>query len=221
MYADGFLHRPINVWQFQIHAVKRLDLTCIQYQTTTSTLLLRGTRSSRLVQCFGNAPDEVIISPSNAFSVAANGLHEVHMLVRPSRSGLRTYCVNAVDIENHQIIDTWMIRVDTRVPVISKQFAHTLSFGQSQPVSKRISYTNPYAVRKAFFFTSSHPELLQVQHSKIDFQPNEKKFISFTLLPAFNVTPVTDIIILINNEQDTNEDAYCIRVTYTDSNIPI
>ena len=41
MYADGFLHRPINVWQFQIHAVKRLDLTCIQYQTTTATLLLR------------------------------------------------------------------------------------------------------------------------------------------------------------------------------------
>jgi len=55
----------------------------------------------------------------------------------------------------------------------------------------------------------------------MDFQANEKKFISFTLLPAFNVAPVTDIIILINNEQDTNEDAYGIRVTYTDSNIPI
>ncbi|CAF4479437.1 unnamed protein product, partial [Rotaria sp. Silwood2] len=221
MYADGFLHRPINVWQFQIHAVKRLDLTCIQYQTTSSTLLLRGTRSSRLVQCFGNAPDELIVSPSNAFSLAANGLHEVHVLVRPSRAGLRTYCINAVDVENHQIVDTWMIRVDTRMPVISKQFAHTLPFGQSQPVSKRISYTNPYAVRKTFFFTSSHPELLQLQHQKVDFQANEKKFISFTLLPAFNVTPVTDIIILINNEQDTNEDAYCIHVTYTDSNVPI
>ncbi|CAF1455211.1 unnamed protein product [Adineta steineri] len=221
MYGDGFLHRPINVWQFQIHAVKRLDLTCIQYQTTTATLLLRGTRSSRLVQCFGNAPDELIISPSNAFSLAANGLHEIHILVRPARSGLRTYCVNAVDVENHQIVDTWMIRIDTRMPIISKQFAHSVSLGQSQSVSKRISYTNPYAIRKTFFFTSSHPELLQLQHQKIDFQANEKKFISFTLLPAFNVTPVTDIIILINNEQDTNEDAYCIRVTYTDSNIPI
>ncbi len=41
MYPDGFLHKPINVWQLQIHAVKRLDVTCIQYQTTTSTLLLR------------------------------------------------------------------------------------------------------------------------------------------------------------------------------------
>jgi nephrocystin-4 len=192
-----------------------------------------------LVQCFGNAPDELIVSPSNAFSVAANGLHEVHLLVRPARSGLRTYCVNAVDVENHQIVDTWMIRVDTRMPVISKQFgrkslnkrriirieflislAHSLSLGQSQSVSKRISYTNPYAIRKTFFFTSSHPELLQMQHQKIDFQANEKKFISFTLLPAFNVAPVTDIIILINNEQDTNEDAYSIRVTYTDAGIP-
>ncbi len=191
-----------------------------------------------MVQCFGNAPDELIVSPSNAFSVAANSLHEFHILVRPARSGLRTYCVNAVDIENHQIVDTWMIRVDTRMPVISKQFgkkiteniinrffvfflAHTVSIGQSQSVSKRISYTNPYATRKTFFFTSSHPDLLQVQHQKVDFQANEKKFINFTLLPAFNVAPVTDIIILINNEQDSNEDAYSIRVTYTDSNIPI
>ena len=53
----------------------------------------------------------------------------------------------------------------------------------------------------------------------MEFQANEKKFINFTLLPAFNVAPVTDIIILINNEQDTNEDAYCIRVTYTDASV--
>ncbi len=99
--------------------------------------------------------------------------------------------------------------------------AHSVSLGHSQSVSKRISYTNPYAIRKTFFFISSHPELLQLQHQKVDFQANEKKFIGFTLLPAFNVGPVTDIIILINNEQDTNEDAYSIRVTYTDSNIPI
>lgn len=63
---------------------------------------------------------------------------------------------------------------------------------------------------------SSHPELLQLQHEKLDFQANEKKYLNFTLLPAFDVTPVVDIILLINNEQDTNEDAYIIRVNYTD-----
>lgn len=85
-------------------------------------MIFSGTRSSRLVQCFGNSPDELMLSPSNAFTVAANGLHEVHLLVRPIQSGLRTYNVNAVDVENHQIVDTWMVRVDTRLPVISKQF---------------------------------------------------------------------------------------------------
>jgi hypothetical protein len=68
----------------------------------------------------------LIVSPSNAFSLAANGLHEMHILVRPSQSGLRTYCVNAVDVENHQIVDTWMIRIDTRMPVISKTFGKKL-----------------------------------------------------------------------------------------------
>ena len=84
-----------------------------------------GRNASRLVQCFGNAPDEMLISPSNAFSLAANGLHEVHLRVCPVRSGFRTYNVNAVDVENHQIVDTWMVKVDTRMPVISKQFGKT------------------------------------------------------------------------------------------------
>ena len=92
-----------------------------------SSISFRGTQSSRMVQCFGNVPDELKISPSNAFSVAANGLHEIHLLIQPTRTGLRTYCVNAVDVENHQIVDTWMIRVDTRMPVISKQFGRNSS----------------------------------------------------------------------------------------------
>ena len=92
-----------------------------------------------------------------------------------------------------------------------------MPIGESQPIHKRISYTNPYAIRKTFYFLSSHRELLQLQHEKLDFQPEEKKFLNFTLLPAFNVAPITDIFILINNEQGTNEDAYVVRVQYTDA----
>jgi hypothetical protein len=98
--------------------------------------------------------------------------------------------------------------------------AHTISLGEGQAVSKRLSYTNPYALPKLFFFTSSHPELLQLQHQRLNFQANEKKFITFTLSSAFNLAPFVDILILINNEQDANEDAYGIRVNYTDSFIP-
>ena len=82
----------------------------------------RGRNASRLVQCFSNAPDELALSPSNAFALAANGLHEMHLLVHPARPGFRTYTVNGVDVENHQVVDTWMIKVDTRMPVVSKQF---------------------------------------------------------------------------------------------------
>ena len=175
-----------------------------------------------------------MISPSNSFNLVANGLNEIHILIRPTRAGIQNYSVNVVDVENHQLVETWMIKVDTRMPVISKQFgelikclkkcsisivflAHKIPFGQSQPITKRISYTNPYAIRKTFLFNSSRPDLLQLQHQKLDFQGNEKRFLNFTLLPAFDVQPEVDVIIFINNEQDTNEDAYSIRISYTDS----
>ncbi|CAF1595635.1 unnamed protein product, partial [Didymodactylos carnosus] len=180
IYSDSFMHKPTLVWQFYIHAVKRMDLQCIQSQTTRATLVL---------------------------SCTSNGLHELHLLVRPSKPGFCSYCVNAVDIELHQIIDTWLIRVQSRLPNISKRYEQTVQIGQSQPMSKRISYTNPYSLRKTFCFNTSHPDLLQLHHAKLDFQPNEKRFLSFTLLPLFQIT-IMDIFILINNEDDTNEDAY-------------
>lgn len=184
------------------------------------------------------------ISPSNAFNLPANTLQEVHVLIRSEHSGVKNYSVNVVDSQNHKLVETWILRVDTRVPMVSKTFGklfllesnpkshhmreflqfllvNKVQYGQSQPIVKRISYTNPYQVQKSFFFSCTRPDLVHLQHQKLDFQANEKRFINITLLPAFDVSPETDVFLFINNDQDANEDVYLIRISYVHSAQPM
>ena len=41
VYADAFLSRPIQLWQFCVHAMQRVDVSCIEGQTSRFTLILR------------------------------------------------------------------------------------------------------------------------------------------------------------------------------------
>ena len=41
MYVDAYLSRPLQIWQFYVHAMQRVDVTCVEGQTSRFTLILR------------------------------------------------------------------------------------------------------------------------------------------------------------------------------------
>ena len=41
MYLDPFLSKPLQVWQFYVHAMQRVDVACVEGQTSRFTLILR------------------------------------------------------------------------------------------------------------------------------------------------------------------------------------
>ena len=41
IYIDPFLSRPIQVWQCYAHALQRVDINCIEAQTSRINLLLK------------------------------------------------------------------------------------------------------------------------------------------------------------------------------------
>eukprot|EP00795_Rhopilema_esculentum_P007191 gene7191-12860_t len=59
IYADTFCASPSRIWQFYIHSLQRIDVTSTQGQPTTTSIVLRGTQSSRLVRCFSSNAEEL------------------------------------------------------------------------------------------------------------------------------------------------------------------
>ncbi|WAR15229.1 NPHP4-like protein [Mya arenaria] len=201
--------RPVQIWQFYVHALQRVDVSAVEGQTSRFSLLLRGTQASRLVQCYSSHPGEMTLYPSEQFMLAAGAVHELNVALRPMLEGTKFFYLNVVDVEFHQLVRTWLICVSSRAPMISRAFELVLPVGGGKGCSKKITYTNPYPHKKTFVLHSNRDDLLQFKDGSLDIEGGG------TVTIGLRFTPVTkagqaEILVFINDEDDKNEETFKI-----------
>ncbi|XP_078617317.1 nephrocystin-4-like isoform X2 [Branchiostoma floridae x Branchiostoma japonicum] len=214
IYTDPHQSKPCQIWQFYLHALQRVDISCVEGQTSRFSLILRGTNASRLVRVFPSHPTEIQVSPDTPFMLAANAVHEVNVGVRPLAVGSKFLYINVVDTEYHQLIRTWLICMQTTQPVISKAFDLQLPIGGGKGCNKRIPYTNPYMHRKTFLLHTNRQDLLQFKENTFELGSGDVYTIGMRFAPS-QQQGTTEILIFINDEDDKNEETFCIKATYS------
>lgn len=150
--------------------------------------------------------------------LAANSVQEINVGVQPTRTGLKHYYLNIVDIESSTLVHSWFINANCRPPVISKAFELTLPISTattnaSFPSQKRVSYTNPYSTERVFLLSTNRDDLLGFKERRIKFSAGEQKTLALRFLPNA-LTGFVEIYVFINNENDTNEETFALRVHY-------
>lgn len=63
VHRDAWLAAPVQIWQFYLHSLQRLDVACTAGQLTRLSLLLRGTAAPRRVRAFTSHPQELEVTP--------------------------------------------------------------------------------------------------------------------------------------------------------------
>ncbi|ESO08185.1 hypothetical protein HELRODRAFT_98290 [Helobdella robusta] len=212
LYNDAYLSRPFNIWRVELKVMEKIDVAAIQGQTSRFALMLRGGLSSRLVRCYPSHPDLMSLSPDEPFMLLAGNLQQINVGVRPLKVGVATMSINVVDVEAHQLVNGWMIQVVSREPIISKHFEMTIPIGGAGE-SKRISFTNPYGVRKTFFLRTTRPDLIRFKQHQLNLDPGQQGQIGLKFLSARKRFK-TKILVLINDEDDKNEETFAITVEY-------
>ncbi|XP_033763320.1 nephrocystin-4-like isoform X4 [Pecten maximus] len=213
MYFDPFMTRPVQVWQFYVHALQRVDVACVEGQTSRFDLLLRGTQASRLVRCYSSHPNEMQMYPSDQFMLTAGAVHEMTVAVRPMKAGNKFFYINVVDVEYHQLIRSWLVCVSCRAPMVSRSFDVVLPMGGGKGSSKRIPYTNPYPHKKVFVLLNNREDLLQFRESRLEIEGGETQTIGLRFTPVTKAGSV-EVMVFINDEDDKNEETFKIMVTY-------
>ncbi|ESO88791.1 hypothetical protein LOTGIDRAFT_125375, partial [Lottia gigantea] len=136
IYIDPFLSRPIQIWQVYVHALQRVDLACVEGQTSRFNLLLKGTQASRLVRCYSSNEVEMQLSPNDQFMLAAGAVHELNVAVRCNTVGNISYYINVVDVEYHQLVRSWLVCVNCRAPIVTRTYDLILPVGGGKGSSK-------------------------------------------------------------------------------------
>lgn len=158
------------------------------------------------------------IVPADKFMLASNAVQELNVGVQPRRSGIKHYYINVVDVEMSALVQSWFININCKPPVISKAFELTLpvstgTTSASMTSQKRVSYTNPYSTERIFLLSTNRDDLLIFKERRIKFMANETKTLALKFLPN-PLTGFAEIFVFINNESDTNEETFALRVTY-------
>ncbi|XP_027745168.1 nephrocystin-4 isoform X2 [Empidonax traillii] len=213
IYTDAWLAAPVQIWQFYLHSLQRLDVTCTAGQLTRLSLLLRGTAAPRRVQAFTSHPQELEVDPKGAFLLPANGVQDLYIGVRPRRAGSKFIYLNLVDVEYHQLVSSWLLCLSCRQPLISKAFEISLPAGGGRGCNKRITYTNPYPSPRLYFLCTNRPDLLQFKEDSFEVAGGEVYTIGLRFAPSQAVGE-EEILIHINDHEDKNEETFCVKVLY-------
>ena len=153
------------------------------------------------------------IEPREPFMLAANALQEIRVGVRPTVAGTKFLYINVVDIEYHQLVRTWLVCVNCRTPLISKAYELALPVGGGKGSNKRIAYTNPYPHKKIFHLLSNRDDLLQFKDTRLEVGPGETTSIGLRFAPS-QAPGTAEILVFINDEDDKNEETFCVRASY-------
>ncbi|XP_045856473.1 nephrocystin-4 isoform X1 [Meles meles] len=213
VYADRWLATPVQVWRVHLHSLQRVDVSCVTGQRTRLSVVLRGTQAVRRVQAFTSHPQELKTDPRGAFTLPPHAVQDLHVAVRPRRAGSRFIHLNLVDVDYHQLVASWLVCLSCRPPLISKAFEITLAAGDSKGANKRITYTNPYPSARTFHLHSDRPDLLQFRDDSFQVAGGETYTIGLRFVPRESAGE-EDILIYINDHEDKNEEAFCVKVTY-------
>ncbi|XP_058300364.1 nephrocystin-4 [Hylobates moloch] len=213
IYSDRWLATPTQTWQVYLHSLQRVDVSCIAGQLTRLSLVLRGTQTVRKVRAFTSHPQELKTDPKGVFVLPPRGVQDLHVGVRPLRAGSRFVHLNLVDVDCHQLVASWLVCLSCRQPLISKAFEITLAAGEGKGVNKRITYTNPYPSRRTFHLHSDHPELLRFREDSFQVGSGETYTIGLQFVPSQRLGE-EEILIYINDHEDKNEEAFCVKVIY-------
>ncbi|NWX88175.1 NPHP4 protein, partial [Nothoprocta pentlandii] len=213
IYTDAWLAAPVHMWQFYVHSVQRLDVSCVAGQLSRVCALLRGTPALRRVRAYTSHPHELKVEPDGVFILPPHAVQELALGVRPRQAGSRFLHLNVVDVERHQLVSSWLLCVSCRQPLLSKVFEIALPAGGGRGSTKRITYTNPYPARRRYFLRTSRPDLLRFQEDSFEVAGGEAHTIGLRFAPCCHAAR-EDVLIHINDHEDKNEETFCVTVTY-------
>nr|XP_060482182.1 nephrocystin-4 isoform X1 [Panthera onca]XP_060482183.1 nephrocystin-4 isoform X1 [Panthera onca]XP_060482184.1 nephrocystin-4 isoform X1 [Panthera onca]XP_060482185.1 nephrocystin-4 isoform X1 [Panthera onca] len=213
VYTDRWLATPVQIWRIHLHSLRRVDASCVTGQRTRLSLVLRGTQAVRRVRAFTSHPQELTTDPRGVFVLPPRGVQDLHVGVTPRRAGTRFIHLNLVDVDYHQLVASWLVCLSCRPPLISKAFEITLAAGEGKGANKRITYTNPYPTPRTYRLLSDRPDLLQFREESFQVGGGETYTIGLRFASRQSAGE-EEILIYINDHEDKNEEAFCVKVTY-------
>ena len=210
LFDSAYCTNVVEIWQVTINIVARLDVNCLYGQANEAKLALKGLATTHQAIAYSSAPSLIQLPNSDPFTLYANRMAELDLVINNPKLENFNAIVNVVDIETKTLLNSYMIIAKFAIPKITKVFEIRLQKGTKS--NKRVSYTNPFNHKSTLYLKSSRPDLVNFKSDILQLNAKQMQFICLRFAPTHLNS--TEIYVFLNNEQDKIEECLLINVKY-------
>ncbi|VDK27138.1 unnamed protein product [Gongylonema pulchrum] len=217
-FADSYYNVALGSWLIHVHAVNRISVNAVRAQLTKVPIVLTVDEDCSLVQ-FGSLSRKLEISPphftgvqrGSTVTASANFSQNIP---EDFFEGVRTILICATNQETKRLLNQWMIVANVQEANITKMFDVYLENGKSQTIKLMVG--NRYGVERSFRISSSHPEYARIEDELVLIAAYKVTDVCITFLPS-NELKLSEVLIFITNvENNLQEEAYSLKLIYSD-----
>ena len=223
VYGDELLATLLFTWRVTLRVAPKVDVAATVGQTTRASVAVKGI-AGRRVTAYTSRPGELraFLAPS----AKKNGLDDAELLeltlaFKPLAAGRSLEVVHLIDDSIGALAHVRLVATDARAPIPSRVFDARVANGAE--THKKISYSNPYATRRAFVLRSTHPDLLRFRPEILELAPAGDKGATRFFGMTFDSSEAwtrsgegteapTEVTVFINDEHDATEECFRVRV---------
>jgi nephrocystin-4 len=224
VYGDELLATLLFTWRVTLRVAPKVDVAATVGQTTRASVAVKGI-AGRRVTAYTSRPGELraFLAPS----AKKNGLDdaelsELTLAFKPRSVGRSLDVVHLIDDSTGALAHVRLVATDARAPIPSRVFDARVANGAE--THKKISYSNPYATRRAFVLRSTHPDLLRFRPEILELAPAGDKGATRFFGMTFDSSEAwtrrrgdgteapTEVTVFINDEHDATEECFRVRV---------
>ncbi|KAL4506764.1 hypothetical protein ABPG72_001185 [Tetrahymena utriculariae] len=205
-YRDTFFKDLLANWEIEIHSLEGVDIK-IDMGLSKKTNLTLDSDGTRLVRFYSSHPlcawfEKPFDQPC---TVSKGKVNLVGLTMRSFSLMRQKVQVNCVDQSTRELLYSWLVRIETDKPVVSKMYDLKIPVNKESHIQK-FSYQNRSGTESTFFIESSQIDILQIVEPKIFLGIGEKTQIKIRI--ARQEQPgIAEVFVFITN---TDEKMECI-----------
>ena len=212
VFNDPYQGDLADVWYVVVQSRLKIDSFTSVGSTSTVDLIARGDKHNRRVRAYSSAPDVISFLPSTVMQMSASVSNRIVVKYSPLAIGSNSILVNLVDVDDSEILCSWLLNAHATSPYVKRQYDVTLT--QHHGVHKKITFFNSFECERTFHLSSSDDKIMRPRDPSITVPANSAGIIRlyFASLKSLSTTKAS-IYLFMNDNVGHIEETYQFNVT--------
>ena len=159
IYDDQYQGDLADIWYIVVQSCLKIDAFTSVGSVSAVDLIVRGDSYKRRVRAYSSSPSTISFLPSTVMQMSSRVSNRIVVKYAPLAIGSNSILVNLVDVDDSNVLCSWILNAHATSPHVKKHYDVILS--KNHGVHKMITFFNSFECERTFQLSSSDEMIMR------------------------------------------------------------